>query len=282
MKKNFIKTNKCFFIVVLIHSVINMPLSYGMNSLGAKQYQQKQRLQKQRQIRVDAEIARQLQLEEEQAFQLQQRKQSKIKAKQEVKRRPNGYIQLPKSLRTLPVQHARVTQQKTAACGPWAIANAAAVQTIVNSHGIITLTPANIQAHSHPLTGINIKDDEIRKQALNKNLEYAFIVGHNIKYPAHGESFEPFHDGYTFSKASFDNPATSLEEIRNMLLHNPHQTIHFIYNSGNRHGGHYVTISIIRKAGSAHQIIYMDSCNSRLTDKSVVTELILFLHNNLL
>lgn len=188
----------------------------------------------------------------------------------------NNYIQLPVSLMNLPnahVFHPRVTQQHGLQCGPWALANACAIQDIVKSNGAIALTPENIRRYAHVGQGQNVDDYALHEMAGARNLEMAFIVGNNRVQ-------RPF--GYTFLKAGALCPVTTINQIQGIWRRNKKLALHFIYNYGNHNGGHYVTISIIKDGNLPPSIIYMDSCNSQLTDNCSTVQLILFLYQQLI
>lgn len=170
------------------------------------------------------------------------------------------------------VQQPLVTFQTGLRCGVCALANAKAIQTIIESNGNIELTPGNIQRYTPYLHGENIDDYQIHELAAKQGLNFTYLVGENIVQKPHG---------YTFSHSGANEPSSCLDEIKNLYDSGSVQVLNFIFNPGDKDHGHYVTISIIRTIPQP-TILYMDPCNCGLTDLSTATFFINYLIDHLL
>jgi hypothetical protein len=180
-------------------------------------------------------------------------------------------LPLPGTLQNLPgvdIHQIKVTQQGPDQCGSRSVANALAIQDLVNGHQL--LTSANIRStaaeYNRILLSHVVEDDTVRNMAQANHLFNAHIMSRAPKH-MHG----PF---IPFIVQSVDTYEGSLDDVVFELRTEQTITAHFICNTG----GHWVVISIIKQKGVVPAILYMDSCNSQLEDDSIAAEYIRYLY----
>lgn len=186
-------------------------------------------------------------------------------------RAPISDIRLPRTLQTLPgvaIRHIMVTRQGPSQCGSRAVANALATQDLI--HAATPLTSANIQARAHAYNHILINhvidDQEVRNIARTNHLMNAHIMS---RRPA-----QQHEKSSPFIMQSIATYSHSLDEFVESMLTRQTITTNIICNTG----GHWVLITIVKQEGKIPQILYMDSCNSPLSDSSFATSCIKYLH----
>ena len=180
---------------------------------------------------------------------------------------------IPKSLQGLDkanIIHFKATQQGPNQCGSRSVANALAVQEIINADE--PLTSANIRNHAAHYDGILInqviEDDIVANLARENHLFNAHVLAKSPKEQT-GE-----HPPYVVY--SLDTQSHSLEELIDSMLIESILTAQLICNTG----GHWVLISIVKQEGKKPLILYMDSGNGQLNDNSPATSFILYLYEH--
>lgn len=173
---------------------------------------------------------------------------------------------LPRRLQGLnrtTIHHLRVTQQIGNQCGSRAVANALALQDLINAGQ--SLTPANIRAqsqqYSHILINQALSGEEIANLAHDNHLMNSYVMGTNKRGP------EP----YIACSTDFEEDLNDM--IREIRTQNKVST-NIIFNTG----AHWVLITVIKLPGHIPKIFYMDSCNAPLQDNSAATLAINYLY----
>lgn len=189
-----------------------------------------------------------------------------------------GLKALPQSLRMLEgaqIYHFVTGGQKGLQCGPRAVANALAIRDLVLCSGVLSAANQRERAAKYTFAGKKVENIEwikVGRLMRKENLKNAFILLKN-PYTKPGSKESP----YILYSALFET-CLRIDECACLMQESAEITGHVICRTGE----HWVAVSIIKQQGQKPIMIYMDSCNSSLSDTCVATEFIKFLYHQIL
>lgn len=183
-------------------------------------------------------------------------------------------VALPGRLQALKgadIYHFVTSGQRSADCGPRAVANALALQDLIQAGQTLSSANQRARAQNHnDLAGENVTDDSITTFATQKGLVNPFTVAYCD--PNHNSDKSNISITKTTFASDFEQP--SIYDLQ----HLPNMTANLISNTG----GHWFTIIIIKQREAKPIIIHMDTSNAPLADNCPASDFIDYLYHQCL
>ena len=211
-------------------------------------------------------------LQEEQdhkmALQLQQQEQNHTNSNS----RTSTRFEVPFTLREKNIAHLKSVYQENSTCGWWTLANALALQRLMNENKAINANSIanyarnyyNQMQAQHPNTDKDgwLLGDKLAQIAKSMDLANLFII---TKYEP---TTQDHRDGTAAYKRNVVNPFDPFGHDDHVALLKTIEghgsgTITFAYLNGN----HWVLMSMVKKLGKQSYLVYMDSRNQSLDDQ---------------
>jgi hypothetical protein len=184
----------------------------------------------------------------------------------------NGFIQLPSSIRRLPVaicQPVVIKQQEAGSCGSRSVVNALALQNLVENN--VPISAQNIQYRAQKYEKIHIQNGMTSREQINFarqfKLQHAYVMAILPLDLCNNSQVNKFPftiiESVDLKLVNIYREAEILENIVTTIRSQRNIIAHFLCHLDGEtvRKGHAVVITLIKRASKPTQMVYMDSNN---------------------